>query len=77
MSFALKLTLFAGACLVTTEAMAMSMGGGLLTPSFRPDGSPCYLMDCYPPVGGSGRSIEEGKRKRSAKRPRPHLQSEW
>jgi hypothetical protein len=71
MSFTLKLTLFAGACLVTTEAMAVNIGVGL-TPSFRPDGSPCYFTDCNAPASGSRQSIQEGKREQSAKRPPRH-----
>jgi hypothetical protein len=71
MAFTLKLILFAGACLVTTEAMAVSLSVGLV-PSFRPDGTPCYLMDCYAPAAGYGQSIQGGQRKQSAKRPPRH-----
>jgi hypothetical protein len=66
MSFTFKLALFAGACLVTTEATA------LLPPSFRPDGSPCYFTNCYAPAGGYGQSIQGGQREQSAKRPPRH-----
>jgi hypothetical protein len=72
MSFTLLLTLFSGAWLWATEPTAI----GFLTPSFRPDGSPCYLTDCFPPAGGSGQSIEEGRRRQSAKRPPRHRRSE-
>jgi hypothetical protein len=70
MSFTLRLTLFTGAWLVATGPTMI----GFLAPSFRPDGSPCYFTDCYPPAGGSGQSIEEGKRK--AKHPSRHQRSE-
>jgi hypothetical protein len=72
MSFTLKLTVFTGAWLVATGATAI----GFLTPSFNPDGSPCYFTNCHSPAGGSGQSIEEGKRKQPAKRPLRHQRSE-
>jgi hypothetical protein len=73
MSFTLKLALFA-ACLVTAEAMAINIGAAQM-PSFRPDGTPCYFMDCFAPAGGYGQSIQSiqgGQREQPAKRPPRH-----
>jgi hypothetical protein len=67
MSFTFKLALFAGACLVTTRAMAQ------LPPSFRSDGSPCYFTNCYAPAGGYGQSIQGHQREQSPER-RPRHQ---